>query len=157
MLGASWGKRHLPARLRGQQRWRCRLAQQASFLHISSTRASPASLGASAGQDVLSLPSRPSQGSTDKWGQIWGPRWVKHFIFISIDTHSCVCSSDFRGLPTAMGVLCLVWANCLTHWVLWTQVTGWRAALRGLWIKARRVAFSMSFGSLLFTMTVTYM
>lgn len=39
----------------------------ASFFPISNTRASPASVGASAAQDVLlSLPSRPSQGSIDK-------------------------------------------------------------------------------------------
>lgn len=111
--------------------------------------------GSSEGESVLSLHSSTSWGRpiplptqamrkrheclsrVFTWGlgkgrvrnsEIWGLRWMKHFIFISIDTHSYVCSSDFRGLSTAMGVLCLVWGN-----LAWsTEFSGHKSLFEGV-------------------------
>lgn len=56
-----------------------------------------------------SLPSAHSQGSTDKWGQAQWLKWVKHFIFISMDTHTSVyVPVTSRDFPQP-------WVSCVYH------------------------------------------
>lgn len=95
--------------LRGHQRSRCRKACQLSphlqhmlLLHLSKHQL--AKMFSPCPPD----PAKVAPTNKVRFGG-WGEWSI--FLFISTDTYPCVCSSDFRGLSTAMGVLCLVWGN----------------------------------------------